>query len=384
MKLAFSIARRFLTSSKMQTVLIALGIAIGVSVQVFIGTLIMGLQASLLDTTIGSSSHITVKPEKDTDRIADYDKLITKIQKTDSTIKNISAAADASGFIKTSDNTYPVLARGFEFPAADGIYKISASLVDGSLPSGDEIILGKELMEKAGLLIGDSVDILTPEGGTTTVTISGVFDLKVASINTSWAIAEMSLVQDIFNFGNEVTSIEMQIANVFDADIIAPKVKEVLPAGLTVTDWKTQNAALLSGLNGQSISSLMIQIFVMISVVLGIASVLAISVLQKSKQLGILKAMGIKNRTASLIFLFQGFILGVLGAALGIGLGLLLTTSFTTFATNPDGTPIIKLLIEPGFIILSGLVAVAASTIASLIPARRSSKLDPIEVIKNG
>lgn len=128
----------------------------------------------------------------------------------------------------------------------------------------------------------------------------------------------------------------------------------------------------------------MIQIFVLFSVVLAIASVLAISVLQKSKQLGILKAMGIKNRDASIVFLVEGFLLGVVGAFLGVALGLGLAYAFTKFALNPDGTPVIALFINPQFIALSAIIAVVSATLASLIPARRSARLDPMEVIRNG
>jgi len=118
--------------------------------------------------------------------------------------------------------------------------------------------------------------------------------------------------------------------------------------------------------------------------VLAIASVLAISVMQKSKQLGILKAMGIRDGSASVIFLAEGFLLGIAGAILGVALGLGLTYAFTRFALNPDGTPVVALLVDPQFIAISALVAVLSATLASLIPARRSARLDPMEVIKNG
>ena len=126
------------------------------------------------------------------------------------------------------------------------------------------------------------------------------------------------------------------------------------------------------------------QVFVLVEVLLGISSVLAISVVQRSKQLGILKAMGIKDRDASLIFVFQGLMLGFIGALLGILLGFGLLYFFTKFAVNPDGSPVVPIYINTGFLVLSGLFAVASAVIASLIPARLSSKLNPIEVIKNG
>jgi len=128
----------------------------------------------------------------------------------------------------------------------------------------------------------------------------------------------------------------------------------------------------------------MIQFFVVVSVVLGIASVLAISVLQKSKQIGILKAMGIKTRQSSLIFLFQGLILGLIGGILGLIIGLGLSISFTIFAVRPDGSPVVPLFIDRNFLLLSFGLAVVASTLAALVPARKSARLDPIEVIRNG
>jgi len=246
------------------------------------------------------------------------------------------------------------------------------------------VMLGRDLVDEAGLKLGDAVDIITPLGQTRTVTVDGIYDLKVSSLNKSWVVSNLPLVQSIFGYGSEITSLEMQVSDVFAADTVSQNITTLLPDGLKAENWKDANASLLSGLNGQSISSLMIQVFVLISVVLGIASVLAISVLQKSRQLGILKAMGIKDKTASLIFLSQGFVLGTLGSVLGVSLGLGLSVAFTKFALNPDGTPIIKLFISPRFIAVSSLVAVASATLASLVPARRSSKLDPIEVIKNG
>ncbi|MDD2521558.1 MAG: ABC transporter permease [Anaerolineaceae bacterium] len=384
MKLALRIAWRFLTSSKGQTILIILGIAIGVSVQVFIGSLIAGLQQSLLDTAIGRSSQITISPAERGERIADYELIVDDIKATEPEITAISPVADSSGFIIADDSTFPILMRGFQFETAEGIYKFNDAIIEGSLPSGDEVILGKEFVEEASLEPGDQVTVQTPWGDKRDLVVSGVFDLGVTNLNKNWALAEISLVQSIFEFGDEVTAIESQVADVFTADVISDRIATTLPDNLKVENWKVLNASLLSGLNGQSISSLMIQIFVLVSVILGIASVLAISVSQKSRQLGILKAMGIRDQVASLIFLLQGFILGIFGSIVGVVFGLGLSYAFTKFALNPDGTPVIDLYIDPQFILLSAFIALLSATLAALIPARSSSRLSPIEVIRNG
>lgn len=388
MKLPFKIAIRFLKSSKGQTILITTGIAIGVSVQIFIGSLIQGLQKSLIDKTIGNSSQITVSSIKEDKTIENWEDKIFKIKATDSRIEKISPAADSPAFIKYSEKSAPIIIRGLNLDPEVDLYNIKSKIYSGIVPKNlYEVLIGKNLQEELKLNIGDEISLITPNGTTKEATVTGFYDLKVAAINKSWIISSLETSQNIFDFSDKVTSIEMQLSSkdVFKADDIAIKVKEKLPDNyIKVENWKDQNEELLGGLNGQSVSSLMIQVFVLISVTLGIASVLAVTVVQKSKQIGILKAMGIKDRDASKIFLYQGLLLGIAGAILGIIFGITLMLVFTKFALNPDGTSIIPLYLDYKFIAISGTIAVCAASIAALIPARSSSKLEPIEVIKNG
>ena len=283
------------------------------------------------------------------------------------------------------DSSDPVIVRGWIFEEAEGIYAIEEKLIEGKVPGEGEVIIGLNLKDELGLSVGDDIKLATANGRIQDYKISGFYDFRVSSINSSWVITDIKTAQGLFDYGDEVTSIEMQVEDVFAADEIAASIESRLNnEELIIDNWKAQNQELLSGLNGQSISSIMIQVFVMVSVVLGISSVLAITVMQKSKEIGILKAMGIRDGDASRIFLLQGLILGVFGAMLGVALGLGLSVAFTTFALNPDGTPIIAFYINYGFIALSGGIAILASLVASLIPARKSLKLNPIEVIRNG
>ncbi len=387
MRLAFRIALRFLTSSKGQTALIAVGIAVGISVQIFIGSLIEGLQISLLDATIGSASHITVNPSEKNTPIDDSGDIETWLSTNYSEITAISPTLSKGAFLKIDDVTEQIVFRGFDPEKANTIYKFDEAMIEGSFNlTGNEVVVGKDLALENDLKIGDDYDIITPEGSVSTVRIVGYFDLKVAAINKSWMIGTIDEARTIFGYeDHQITALEMQIETPFDADLLSEiMISDSVRNDISFDNWKAQNEQLLSGLNGQSTSSLMIQVFVVISVVLGIASVLAITVLQKSRQLGILKAMGINDRTSSLVFLFQGFILGILGGILGIIFGLGLLLSFSKFALNADGTPVVPIFINYSFIGLSGLIAVTASTLASIIPALKSKKLSPIEVIKNG
>ena len=388
MKLALSIALRFLSSSKAQTLLIVLGIAIGVSVQVFIGSLIQGLQKDLVNTTIGNSSQITLTSSTSDRRIEGWQEIIDSIKGLElpTSLSALSASADVPVLLSSGDRTVSVLLRGLQFPEANSIYNVDSRITEGVKPtSTGEILIGKELKEDLGLKDGDQITVTTPDRSVKTLRIVGVFDLKIANINRSWFITNLETSQTIGGLGDSITAIEMQVEEVFRADenteVIAQSLKN---RSVSLTDWKSQNAELLTGLNGQSVSSLMIQVFVIIAVSLGIASVLAITVVQKSRQIGILKAMGLKDSTSSMVFLFQGLILGVIGAVVGIAFGFLLILMFSTFAVGPDGEPVVGISVNYGFIMLSAFIAIGASTLAAMVPARRSSKLSPVEVIRNG
>lgn len=380
MRLALQIAVRFLKSGKAQTWFIVLGIAIGVAVQVFIGSLIIGLQKSLVDKTIGSSSQITITSDNN---ISNYETLITSLS-LDDRLEVLSPTLDTAGTLYQGTNNRPVVLRGLDMNRSEEIYHFEDRLVEGRLPGTNEVILGLKFRDEMLVEMNDMVEVQIPLVGSLNLRVVGFFDFKVATINERWGIASLSTIQT-FLATNEVTSIEMQIkeAYLFDAEVISQDLKPQIGT-YEITNWIENNEDLLSGLQGQSISSIMIQVFVMVSVVLGIASVLAIIVMQKSKQIGILKAMGIQDIDSSFIFLFEGLILGTLGAIIGVFLGLGLAFAFKEFAVRADGTPVVPLTLDYGFIALSMGIAVIASVIASIIPARKSSKLTVIEVIKNG
>ena len=383
--LPFRISVRFLKSGKTQTILIIVGMAIAISIQVFVGLLLSSLQQSLVDQTIGNSSQITITSATDIGTIRDWGKMVDIIEGLDST-KAVSVSASTNGFVRNESTNMPVLVRGFDLARADRIYNISNRIYEGrQIESRREVLVGKDLREELETNLADRLTISSPDGSFSTFTIAGFYDLGVASINETWIIANLQTIQQIFGFDRRITSIEMIVDNVFEADTIASQIEQELDnEDIKVENWKDQNEDLLSALNGQQTSSTIIQAVIIISVVIAIASVLAISVLQKSRQIGILKAMGIKDLTASMIFIYQGLLIGLIGSIIGISLGLGLLYAFSIFTTNPDGTALVELYIEYDFILRSWLIAVLASMLAGVIPARKSLRLNPVEVIREG
>ncbi len=384
MVLPLRIAVRFLLSGKGQTILIVGGIAIAISVQVFVGLLIDSLQAGLIQQTVGNSPQVTVRSAEENVTVSGWDEMATAIGSL-SAVDKVGVAASANAFVRKGNDSVPVLVRGLDSQALEGIYRISGSIYSGGpLQSSGEVVIGRSLSEKLSVSVGDRLQVSTPAGVTVDYRVVGLFDIGVGAIDGSWVVATLRTAQSLFGYGDRITSIEVTVNDVFEADAVAADVVRLLDSDrLEVTNWKDENGQLLNALQSQSMSNTIIQAVIIVSVAIAIASLLSVSVLQKRRQLGILKAMGIKDWTASLIFVFQGILIGALASVAGIALGLGLLYSFTVFAT-PGGESIIDFVAPPAFILRSLGISLLASALAGLVPASRSLRLDPIDVIREG
>ena len=382
--LSLSIAARFLRKSPAQSILIAAGIAIGIGVQVFLGSLITSLQTSLVDQTIGSSPQVTVVSAKKGVAL-DYTSGLQLAMKNEPQITTSVPTRSFSAIFKKGAESAPLQLIGGQIAQLDTIYDISGRLTSGTAELGaQQVMVGKDFADTYGLKAGDTASFVLPDGKPATLTVSGVFDFGSAAANSTTAFVDGGYAAGVLGLGaDQYTAVYAQVSNVFDSKAVADSL-QAQPAlsGLKVTEWQAQNADLLSALKSQSSSSYMIQFFVLVAVALGIASTLAISAVQKTRQIGILKAMGMKDRQSGRIFLWQAVILGVSGAAVGVGAGLALIALFTFLGRN--STSLFPITPQIGFVVISFVVGVLVAVASSLIPSRRTSKLDPIEVIQGG
>jgi len=384
MALPLRIAIRFLLSGKGQTLLIVGGIAIAISVQVFVGLLIESLQAGLIAQTVGNSPQVTIRSAEENVTISGWVEIVTGITALTDT-KQVGVAASANAFVRKGNDTVPVLVRGLDQVAISEVYGISSAIYQGQdIQSSGEVLIGRNLSDKLSITTGDRVQVSTPGGAVVDYRVVGLFDLGVAAVDGSWLVTNLRTGQSLFGFGDRVTSIDVTVFDVFLADAVAADIAQQLDTDkLEVTNWKDENGQLLRALESQSLSNNIIQAVIIVSVAIAIASLLSITVLQKRRQLGILKAMGIKDRAASLIFILQGLLIGAMASVVGISLGLGLLYSFTVFATT-GGESVIEFAVKPAFILRSLAISILASAVAGLIPASRSLRLNPIDVIREG
>lgn len=371
--LALAIAARFLRSSSVQTALIVAGIGVGISVQIFVGSLIGSLQADLVDSTVGSSPHVTLLPAEGETVSAD----LAAVAAEEPEVTTAVPVRRMSVIHSTQEGSAPLTVTAGTAAGLDSIYGLSERIVDGvySLEPG-EVLVGTGFSEDAGITASEALPVLLPDGERADYTVSGVFDLGAAAANERFAFLAPGSAADALGFGDdEYSAIEIQVDDVFVSSEVAERL-EAAAADVRVEDWQVENEELLSGLAAQSGSSIMIQTFVLVAVALGIASTLSISAVQKTRQIGILKAMGMADAAAARIFLVQAAILGVAGVVAGIALGYVLIWGFSfapvEFSVRPSGT----------LIAVSAAIGIAVAMLSSIIPSRSTSRVDPIEVIQ--
>ena len=399
------VAFRFLREGRAQTILILTGIILGIAVQVFLNALIVGLQASLVARTVGNAPHITgTMPDIEPAAVLPPDpemRTLSRIVTNEGSVKPIRdgrtivaqleklgaftvilPVARGSGFILQGQKSLPVILRGSDLAGADRLYDFRRRLTAGRYEVGaDGILIGKDLAEKLRLGVGSTVRVSTPGGTDDLFRVNGIYDLENQAVDETWILLSLPRVQNLFGLDRGLTEIELQAKDIFTAERKAAELRAVFPS-VRWRSWEETNASLLTALQSQRSSSYIIQLFVLLSVTLGIASVLAVSVVQKSRQIGILKAIGAMTRHVGRIFIIQGAVLGFAGSLLGVlaGYGLVLVFQASR-ASDASSFPI---AISFGAAALSVGVATAAGTLAAFIPARRASRLNPIEVIRNG
>ncbi len=378
--LPFEIARRFLWRSRFQSALIVVGIGIGIGTQVFVGSLINSLQESLIDTTVGNSPHVTFEPARDGEAIEWPGSLGPELS-ADVDVTAVVPQHIVSVLVRFDEATDPLVVRVAAADARDSIYAVADRLVAGEPePGAGELLIGVDLAEERGVAVGDEATLVTADGSEVPFLVSGIFDLGVAALNTGTAFAGPELAPDVLDLpADAVNVVEVQVVDVFASDLVAARHdSDVFEA----TDWQSENRALLTGLRSQSVSSIMIQVFVVIAVGLGIASTLAVAAVQKTRQIGILKALGLTDRRSGAVFLWQAGILGVLGTALGLAVGWALIAGFDAAASGSEA--LFPVSVDPGFAALSAGIGIGIALLSAVIPYRTTTRLDPIEVIQNG
>jgi lipoprotein-releasing system permease protein len=381
--LSLRIASRFLRRSPVQSVLIVAGIAVGLAVQIFVGSLISSLQAFLIEQTLGSTPHVTIRPSKSGGSLVFDRKNLAEIER-DKRVSAVLPQRTISILYTKGQESAPLSVRGGDAKALDSIYHLSRNLTKGHLDlSNGSIVVGSEFADSYKITTGETIQVILPNGSARTLKVTGIFTLGARELNQSLAFTNGTLPAEALGFAkNEYSAIEIQLADVFESTAVARKLGGLFPKS-QVSDWQIEREDLLSALEAQTRSTLIIQIFIIIAVALGIAYTLSISAIQKTRQIGILKALGMTDGKSGIVFLWQGILLGALGAIGGVTIALALIEVFNWVSRQQSGS-LFPIRTDPQFMLISTIIGISVAMGSAIIPSRRTARLDPIEVIQGG
>ena len=401
------VALRFLREGRFQTVLIVTGVAAGVAVFIFITALVNGLQGNTIRRTLGTQAHIVVRPAEEVatvqravppgtqampriearaQRLRSIDQwqpLEAEFARTPG-IVDVSPMVTGPGFAVRGDASKSIAIVGIDPVRYSRIVAIGDKLVGGEFRvQAGEAVLGRDLAQDLGLGIGDRVRLVTAENEAVTAdtfTVTGIVDMGVRELNRRTVYVGLRTGQSLLALPGGVSQLDLTVASLFDAERIAQGL--AARTGLTVESWMKTNEQLLAAINAQTVTTRMIRLFVAAIVVLGVASVLVVSVVQKRREIGILRAMGARRARIARIFLLQGAIVALAGSLIG---GVLATTMMLVFGRlvrNADGTPLFYVEIAPELFLLAMAGAVVSGLLAAFVPARRAAALDPAQAIR--
>ncbi len=399
----WTIALRFLKHDRNQTIFIVMAITLGVTVLIFLESLIVSLQISLIEDTIGASPHIVAEgkgriaePLPDTTAkgsiLGDFKRPTEPVDSwltldeslgAEKGLINLTAVLESPALIERGQTSQNLIFRGVQLDGATGLYHLEERLLAGtSRVSGRSVIIGAGLAKNFDLTPGDSIRVSFPGKASGQWSVAGVVDYQAKGLNDSWVIVDITALQSFLGLQDTVTRFEAQVTDVDTADVLAEGLNNRFET-LVFRSWKEDNAQLLTALRSQSSSTSTISAFVLLSILMGISSVLGISVAQKNREIGILKAMGATSISSRSIFLIQGLVLGFGGAIAGAAGGRLLIAGFTQLTKGSGGLSF-TITVPPDLIPRMVVIVTLCGLISAWIPSNKSATLNPIEVIRNG
>lgn len=398
MRYAVKIALRHLLSSPGQSALLTAGVALGVIVFIFMSALIGGLATLLTQRTVGSIPHVTLEMrerdprvlavggtpqaviQKDLSRreqISVWQPFVPLIEQTRG-VTGISPQIRGSAFIERGQAVAPVGVIGVTPGNLSVIADIGAAVVSGDaeLPV-DGILIGRTLAEDLGVRVGQVLRLVSDRGRERSFRIGGIFSLGIASADRQAVYMNFTAARALFDLPTGVSRLEVKVAPVNDAPRIAETLRRA--TGLKVTPWTEENIQLFDALDAQARTGTIIKAFSLITIIVGIASAMLLSIVRRRAEIGIMRAMGASKRLVTTIFVVEGTAIGAIGAIGGALLAWAALAPFPPVSEVAQGS--LPIDSGQGQFLLAVLLTTAAAALASVLPARRAASIDPVEAI---
>jgi lipoprotein-releasing system permease protein len=294
----------------------------------------------------------------------------------------VTPIVSGPGFALRGDASKSVTITGIEPETYFQVIALHEKIVAGRHDLGPlDIIVGIELANDLGTTVGDKFRLATATGANATLTVAGIFDFGSKGVNERNVYVSLRSGQSLLDLAGGASALDVKVQDPFAAETIAAAIRGT--TDLQAESWIKTNAQFFTAMAAQIMSNTLIRIFVGLTVALGIASVLVVSVVQKRREIGILRAMGASRGQVLRVFLIQGGVMALAGSVLGSALALTFLLLWRSVARNPDGTPMFIVQIEPSLFAIAMAVATVVGILAASAPARRAARMDPVVAIRS-
>ena len=400
----FHIALRYLLAKRKQafisviSLISTLGVAVGVMAVVIALAVMTGLQQELRDRILGSNPHVYVSKVGGID---DYRAEVARLRQMPHVI---GAAPDVlgQGLLSAGHSTMPVQIKGVDPALEPSVTDVKAAMQSGSLDAlttrGDDIagiVLGTDLATSLGVAVGDSVTVLTLEGVLTPMgnrplprrrRVVGLFKLGLYEFDSTYAFVSLQDAMRLFD-KQQVDFVQLRVDDVIKAPQVAAAVRARLGDQYWTEDWTVMNKSLFSALTLEKIAvSLAVGLIVLVAALNIIASLILL-VMEKHRDIAILKTMGANARSVTVIFMMQGLLIGVVGTTVGAAAGYALSFVFDRYQLIRIPIDVYQVshlpfTVLPRDFILVVVVAILICFVATIYPSRQAGRLDPAQALR--
>jgi len=399
-----TVALRFLREGRMQTALIVGGAAVGVAVIYFITAVLVGVQADLIKRVTGAQAHVVLKPPEEKveplvaatagaprlpsvqakpQRLNTLDgwPVLARQMETTPGVTAVAAMATGAALALKGDATRSIVLVGTDLERYQRVVRLDDKLTQGVLRlEAADALVGIELAKDLGAVLGDRFRVQSGDGQSEVFQIRGLLDLGTRELNRRYVYVNLRPAQSLLNITGRVTNIDAAIDDIMRAEQVAAQLRAT--TGQQIESWIQTNSQVFTAIGNQDIMTLLIRSFVTVVVALGIASVLVVSVVQKRKEIGILRAVGATRGQMMRVFLWQGAMVGAAGALLGTLLAMGLISIFSRVLRNDKGAQLFTLEFDARLMLIALVAAVVLGLLAAVLPARNAARLDPAEAIR--
>jgi len=394
MKTELMIGWRYLATKRKEkfisliSIISILGIAIGVTALIIVLAVMTGFDKDLREKIVGNYSHITLSGYKAIN-YSEYEGIAKKISAIPH-VQGVSPYIQGQVLVKEGNKFFAVGIKGIDPAAESKVTKIGKYIVAGKIDNlaQDGIVIGKELAFYLGLHLNSPVTVYSPLGKQFTFKVSGIFTSGMYDYDMNLVFTNIKAAQEILGLPNQITSVAIKLDNLYLADNVRNEIIRGLGMNYVLKTWIEANANFFAALKLEKFTMFIILTLIVLVAAFNIASTLIVMVVEKTKDIGILKALGLSASGIRRIFTYQGLIIGTLGTGLGtlgglILCGLLKKYQFIKLPQDIyyiDRLPV-SIALWPDITVIV-LAAMAITLISTIYPAVKAAQLKPVEALR--